>query len=254
MKPETRKRKAKERFAVAERMEKEYLRSLRQLVKQIDQMTKGMVNPKMSEDELKIAQSQLTTMLRSYSETIKPWAKALAEKIVLKIAKTDEKEWVQLGKQLNHSLNKELNDAPTGDLLKNFLAEQVKLITSLPLEAAERVHDMTLKGITTGERADSIAKRILETGDVTEARAKLIARTEVARTASGLTMARSKHIGSTHYYWRTSKDADVRDSHKKMDGKIIEWAAPPEVEPGKNYHAGMFPNCRCYAEPILYTD
>ena len=68
----------------------------------------------------------------------------------------------------------------------------------------------------------------------------MIAKTEVARTASALTMARATHIGATHYYWRTSSDADVRKSHKKMNGKIIEWANPPKVDENvEPYHAGM---------------
>jgi SPP1 gp7 family putative phage head morphogenesis protein len=102
-----------------------------------------------------------------------------------------------------------------------------------------------------GRRASEIQKDILETGKVTESRAKLIARTEIARTAAGLTMARAKFVGSTHYVWRTSDDPDVRSSHKKMNGAVIPWDSPPQVEPGKRYHAGMFPNCRCYPEPIL---
>jgi len=245
------KRRARERFNVASRLEREYLRSLRHIVKQIDVMTKSIINKNMTEDELKTAHGQLSNMLRGYGETIKPWAKSVANKMVAKIAKVDESNWVKLGREMNKSLNQELSEAPTGNMLIQFLSEQVKLITSLPSEAADRVHKMALEGIITGERADSIARKILQTGNVSQSRAQCIARTEVARVASGLTMARSKHVGSTHYYWRSCEDGDVRESHKKMDGKICEFAAPPEVEPGKYYHAGMIYNCRCYIEPIL---
>jgi SPP1 gp7 family putative phage head morphogenesis protein len=243
--------KARQRYKLASRLEMEYLKSLRAIVKNIDHMTKSMINENMSESELKVAQSSLSKMLNDYGNTIEPWAKANAQKMLNKVAKADEADWVQLGRQIGSELKKELQTAPTGDLLKKFLGEQVSLITSLPIEASNRVHEMTLKGITTGERANSIAAKILETGDVTLSRAKCIARTEVARTASGLTMARSKHIGVTHYYWRTSADGSVRESHKHMNGKICEWNAPPEVEPGMHYHAGMIYNCRCYPEPIL---
>ena len=230
---------------------------MRLLVRQIDQMVMSMVNVNMTEEQLKQAESELTRMLHQYSETIKPWAASISSKMINRIIKVDESEWIKLGREMNQALKKELDTAPTGELVKSFLAEQVTLITSLPKEAGDRVHEMTLKGITTGERADNIAKSILETGDVTLSRAKLIARTEVARTASSLTMARSKHVNSTHYYWRSCEDGDVRSSHKKMDGKICEWANPPLVEPdakhlnARNYHAGMIYNCRCYAEPIL---
>jgi SPP1 gp7 family putative phage head morphogenesis protein len=251
MQKQTRQRKAKQRFAVASRLEKEYERSLRAIVANIDAMIKGLMRKDMTAVEVMAASSKLTHMLQQYSSTIQPWATSIVGKMAARIDKTDEASWVQLGKQMNRSLKKELNDAPTGNILRAFMAEQVSLITSIPQQAAARVHEMALEAITTGERADSIAKKILETGNITKSRARCIARTEVARTASGLTMARSEFVGSTHYYWRTCGDGDVRESHKHMDGRIIAWAQAPEVEPGKHYHAGMIYNCRCYAEPII---
>jgi len=251
MKKTIQQRRAKERFKVALRLEKEYEKSLKAIIKNIEHMTKSMINPKMTEGELKESSMHLSNMLRNYSQTIKPWAKSVANRMITRIAAVDESAWIKLGRDMNRELRKELDSAPTGNALRTFLATQVSLITSLPLEASERVHKMALEGITTGERADSIAQKILQTGNVTLSRARCIARTEVARTASGLTKARSEHVGSTHYYWRSSDDGDVRDSHKKMNGKICEWAAPPEVEPGMHYHAGMIYNCRCYPDPIL---
>ena len=136
-------------------------------------------------------------------------------------------------------------------MLRQFLSEQVKLITSLPLDAAQRVHELTLQGITEGTRAKAIAAEILKTGRVTESRAKLIARTEVARTASGLTMARAVHVGCTHYYWRTSGDSDVRKSHKEMNGMIVPFNHPPTLSDGTTTHAGQIFNCRCWIQPLL---
>ena len=79
----------------------------------------------------------------------------------------------------------------------------------------------------------------------------LIARTEVARTASGLTEARARHVGSDGYFWRTAKDADVRDSHRQMEGKFVKWNEPPTLSDGTVTHAGQIYNCRCYAEPVI---
>jgi len=224
----------------------EYLRSLRQLTRQIDHIVKGMAPGGMVGNSI-----ELQRVLRQYGEAIEPWARSVAEKMLARAARKDEAAWIQLGKTMGKSLRKELNDAPTGDFLRQFLNEQVVLITSLPIEAAERVHKLTSEALVSGRRADDIAKDILQTGKVTESRAKLIARTEVARTASGLTMARAKFVGCTHYVWRTSADGDVRSAHKKMNGAVIPWDHPPEVEPGMRYHAGMIYNCRCYPDPIL---
>lgn len=130
-------------------------------------------------------------------------------------------------------------------------AEQVRLITSLPTEAAERVHATAREGIVKGWRADQIAAEIMKTGEVTKSRADLIAVTEVGRTSTLLTQARAEHVGSTHYVWRTAQDGDVRPSHKKMEGKVVAWNAPPTLD-GLTGHAGALPRCRCYCEPILH--
>lgn len=242
-------RQARERFNVARKLESEYLRALRQLTRQIDHMVKGM-----APNGVVTNSQELEQMLRQYSQTIRPWAKSVAQKMIARIAQKDKSAWIQLGKAMGKALRQELNDAPTGAMLNDFLATQVQLITSLPLEAAERVHRLTQEAMISSSRASEVAKEILLTGKVTESRAKLIARTEVARTASALTLARSAHVGVTHYVWRTSGDAQVRESHKHMNGKVIPVDIPPEVEPGKAYHAGQFPNCRCWCSPIFPDD
>lgn len=234
-------RHARERFATASRLENEYARRLRLLTQQID----GLV--RMHSDR----PQELASLLEKYSATIEPWARSVASQMVQRVASKDEEAWTQLGQTIGRELRKELQNAPTGHALRSFMEKQVELIQSLPKEAAERVLHVTGAALVEGRRADSIARDILETSNVTASRARLIARTETARMASGLTMVRAQHVGSTHYVWRTAGDGDVRESHKKMNGRVIAWATPEEVDPGKRYHAGQFPNCRCYPEPIL---
>lgn len=243
--PQLRK-EARERFQIAERLEAEYMRALRHLTRQVDQIVKGMAPGGVVRDSM-----ELQKVLRQYSKAIEPWARSVAQKMVARIARRDEAAWARLGKAMGRELRKEIAKAPTGMFLREFLEEQVTLITSLPIEAADRVHKLTLEGVVTSRRAEEIQKDILATGHVTEARARLIARTEVARTAAGLTMARAKQVGSTHYVWRSSMDGTVRESHKKMNGAVIPWDQPPRLEDGTVTHAGMIYNCRCYPDPIL---
>ena len=235
-------RAARERFATAARVEAEYVRALRGLTRQIDQMVRSMAQ----RDHQKLQQ-----MLREYARTIQPWAESIAEKMTARVAKRDAMNWIAAGKSIGRRLREELETAPTGRLLEQLQREQVVLITSLPIEAAERVHHVAQQHLLSGIRSEALVRDILETGSVVESRARLIARTETARMASNLTQARAQHVGSTHYVWRTVGDSDTRSSHKAMNGKVIPWAREPEVEPGKFYHAGCFPHCRCYAEPIF---
>jgi len=237
---------AHKRFKLAERLESEYMRSLRMLAKQIDHIVKGMAPGGVVEDS-----HELQRVLRSYGTAIRPWATSVAAKMVNRIAEVDDNRWFKLSGQMGDALKRELRTAPTGQWLRRYLEENVNLITSLPEDAATRVHDLTFGALATGRRAEEIQKDILETGDVTLSRARLIARTEVARTASGLVQSRCLHVGVTHYVWRTSMDATVRESHKAMNGKVIAWDTMPTLEDGSVTHAGQIYNCRCYPVPVL---
>jgi len=163
----------------------------------------------------------------------------------------DLRAWAGLSRMIGRSLQQELTTAPTGRAFQEMLAEQVTLIRSIPLEAAQRVHERATQAMVEGTRFADLIGDIMETGGVAQSRAKLIARTETARTNSVLTQVRAEHVGSDSYIWRTAQDEQVRPDHAKLEGKTILWAEPPLAGPNQRYHAGQGPNCRCYPEPIL---
>jgi len=189
-------------------------------------------------------------LLRRYAEALTPWAERAAAEMLSEVNRRDEAAWMQYSADLSRALRQEIRTAPTGTTMQVLMAEQVTLIKSIPLGAAQRVHRLTIEGIEDSTRASEISKAIQASGDVAKSRADLIARTEVARTASTLTEARALHVGSPGYFWRTSHDGDVRESHKKMEGKFVAWSDPPTID-GMTGHAGQFPNCRCYPEPVI---
>lgn len=198
----------------------------------------------------------LEHLLRNYGFLLEPWARAVAERFITEVARRDERAWFIYGRKLGRSLRSEIETAPLGDELRRLLDEQVHLITSLPIQAAERVHELAIQYLHEGRRYSELSDRIMETGHVTRSRADLIARTETSRVASTLTMVRAQHIGSPGYFWRSVRDRRVRDSHRLMDrrsmeGEMFRWDQPPEVEPGKFYHPGHFPNCRCWPDPVI---
>lgn len=193
----------------------------------------------------------ISDLLAKYAEVLLPWATATASKMLGEVNRRDEQAWFNHANEMSKALREEIRNAPTGARMQQLLAEQVTLIQSLPLDAAKRVHDLTLAGIEDSTRAKEIAKEIKRSTEVSENRANLIARTEVARTASLLTQARAEHIGSEGYIWRTSHDSDVRHSHKEMEGKYVRWDTPPKLSDGTVTHAGQIYNCRCYPEPVI---
>lgn len=248
-KPETAEERAA--FYRARKAEAQYARALRQVARHTGEIVK-QIAPAPGDMS---ATMLLQAILGRYAEALRPWANVTAARMIADVSRRDESAWAQTARQMGLSLLKEIKDAPTGHLLRGMLQENVGLITSLPLEAGNRVHALTLKGLETGARFNELQREILRTGEVTANRATLIARTETARTASGLTEARARHIGSDGYIWRTVGDADVRDLHRKLNGKFFRWDDPPVAgSSGERAHAGQIYNCRCYPEPVIPDD
>ncbi|TXH35293.1 MAG: phage head morphogenesis protein [Rhodospirillaceae bacterium] len=232
-------------FIRARKVEIQFVKQLRKIAAHVGDIARGFD----LEDPMALA--ALQGALERYSSILDPWAEAVSARMIAEADARDVKAWNRLSTVIGRQLHREIRDAPTGNRMRQLLGEQVKLITSLPLEASERVHKLTLEGIQEGRRAAEIAKELARTGEVTESRAMLIARTEVGRTSTVLTQARAEYIGSTHFIWRTAGDSDVRPSHRRLNGKSFRWDDPPECDPG--YHAlpGAIFNCRCYPEPII---
>jgi len=189
-------------------------------------------------------------LLGAYADMLKGWATQTASNMLMDVALQDDKTWQEIAKDMSSGLRQELRHAPTGAVMRELLAEQVHLIQSIPREAAQRVHKLTLEGLEDSTRASEIAKEIMRSGEVTASRATLIARTEVSRTATTLTQARAQSIDSPGYIWTTSGDSDVRPSHKAKNGEFVPWNAPPTLD-GLTGHAGCVPNCRCWADVVL---
>lgn len=241
-----RKRRARSRFMRARVAETHFNSMLQQVARQVGAIVRGFTLRKDKVPE----PAPIVSALDRYSELLDPWARAVAQYMIADVNRRDELAWREHSDELGRALRRELRSAPVGAVLRGELDESVKLIKSLPTEAGQRVHKLALRALTTGERAETIVADIMRTGHVTQARAHTIARTEVSRTAEGLKRARAQHVGSEGYTWRSMEDGDVRPSHAAMEGRYVRWDSPPTLD-GMTGHAGTFPNCRCYAEPVV---
>lgn len=240
----TRDKKRSQNPVKTNRAERQYQSSLSQVARQVGSIINGFPPGDPS------VEPTITHMLNRYAELLNDWAVSTASKMIAEVNQQDRKAWATLTEQMSQALRQEIRTAPTGAAMQELLAEQVTLIKSIPLDAAKRVHELTLQGIEDGTRSNEIAKEIMRSGEVSENKAKLIARTEVSRTAATLTEARAMSVGSEGYIWRTSGDSDVRHSHKEMNGKFVRWDSPPTLDKLTG-HAGCLPNCRCYPEPVI---
>jgi SPP1 gp7 family putative phage head morphogenesis protein len=193
---------------------------------------------------------QVRHALERYADLITPWARAQAEAMLHDVSRRNEKAWWELARAMSSALRKEIREAPTGQVMRQLMDEQVTLIRSIPLKAARRVHELTLKGIEDSTRASEIAREIQRSGEVAASRATLIARTEVGRTAAALTQARAEYVGSEGYIWLSARDQQVRPSHRAMEGKFVRFDSPPTLD-GMIGHAGALVNCRCVMLPVV---
>jgi SPP1 gp7 family putative phage head morphogenesis protein len=233
-------------FGRARRTESEFAAKLRKIAKHIADIVRGF--PIGLPDSLPLVERALS----DYSRLIEPWARAVATAMLEDVSRRDAKAWAEYTAGMSVALRREIERAPTGATLRQLLGEQVFLIKSIPIEAAQRVHELTLEGQISGARFGEIVPEIMRTEEVTRSRATLIARTETARTASALTQARAEHIGSTHYQWLTAGDSDVRPSHRALNGKVFAWSSPPICDPPDHRaHPGQIWNCRCVPLPII---
>jgi SPP1 gp7 family putative phage head morphogenesis protein len=245
-------RRVATRFARPRVAEVEYGRKLRGVAKQVGSIVQAFAPDGVVDDQNALAQT-----LDRYAALLRPWARQVALSMLRDVERRDTSAWAEYGKEMGKLLRKEIESAPVGGIYRGLLDEQVTLITSIPTEAAERVHRLTTESLIDSSRASEIAKEIARTSEVAASRATLIARTEAARSSTLLTRARAQHIGSPGYFWRTAHDGDVRASHKAMDGKFVAWGNPPTFVEGvqkktsHTYHAGCFPNCRCWCDPVL---
>lgn len=229
------------------RAERSYQKALTQVARQVGSIIHGFDPADPAADPM------ISNILRRYADVLNDWAIATAGRMLADVEQQERKAWAARTEEMGRALRDEIRNAPTGEALRGLMAEQVTLIKSIPLEAAKRVHELTLRGIEDATRAGEIAREIQRSGEVAESRARLIARTEVARTAANLTEARATAVGSVEYVWRTSGDSDVRDDHKELNGRAFRWDSPPVADKrtGARAHPGTIYNCRCYAEPII---
>jgi SPP1 gp7 family putative phage head morphogenesis protein len=247
-------------YSLTQRIENEYGRDLYNVSREVENLVNYHMSrlDKRKDDTVEINDiSGLIDKLNEYSEKITDWAERTSSKFVYSVEKHDDSEWKKHSETMSTAMKRELKSADVGDELRKIMASNVDLIKSLPREAAERVHDVVMKNLTTGRRAESVISEIMKTGHVTKSRAKTIARTETSRAITGLMKVRSTNAGMNWFVWKVTHDNRLRKSHKVMDNVLVQWDDPPSPEKlaglkdyGK-YLPGSTYNCRCYPAPII---
>lgn len=191
----------------------------------------------------------------------------IAKRMVTPLAARNYETWRKAARVSTRShflytvLMEELKQGIKKDIDSQIISNAA-LIKTLPSDTAQKVVRDIEEYALSGLRAEEIEKLIQDkTRQHSRASARLIVRTEVSKTTSALTKARSEELGLRWYVWRTMEDGDrVRKSHRIMNDVLVSWNNPPspellvkEKDVGR-YHAGNIWNCRCYSEPLIDID
>ena len=132
--------------------------------------------------------------------------------------------------------NMRLNIVDEADSSKGWAPEQIN-----------RLRDMVKEYQTTGTN-DSLRALIEREWDTSRAKAKFLATQETRLFLDTLSRDRARRTGVRRYRWSTSHDEKVRQSHKLLDGKIVDIDGPGEIvdlKTGRRAHAGQDFGCRC---------
>ncbi len=247
-------------------MNKEKFKPRRVVEKRYQAAIKGIVRRMRRKLETASTPTQAITMLREMarSPTMDAAARMAAMAMATQVMQNGYRTWREAaaagskGTEIYYALTKELNKS---NAFREIIDRNAELIKSVPADATQALSRAMAEGYEAGVRPEDLKADIMNRfSDLTEAKARLIARTETSKAATALTRVRAQRIGAEWYVWRTSEDARVRSSHAHMDGVLVNWSDPPSPEKligmkdYGSYHAGEFPNCRCYAEPLLDYD
>ena len=244
-----------QKFSPTQRFQRAYEQGIRKLVKRI-------LPPMKPEQTLEEWMAELAA--RSQATDVREAGQHLAKQMVWWANARNMSTWreaaakSQQSRQLHRLLQKEMQGA-TGVAARKLVLENAHYIKSIPLHAAQLLTGEVLRAQQAGARPGTVAKMMrTRFPKLLTSRVHLISRTETAKAATALTEARCQELNLDWYVWKTSDDARVRVSHRKMNDVLCSWneAPSPESLMGEkstlgHYVAGSCPNCRCYVSPLL---
>lgn len=177
-----------------------------------------------------------------------------------KIAALDHKltiaEWRKtISKTLGINL---LDDYYSGEyyreMLEKWVSENVDLIKTVPRQSLGKIKELVYEQYMGGSSTTNIIKELQRQYGMDKRHAKFIAIDQTAKLNSNINQSQQRDAGISHYKWSDSRDERVRQSHKRLNGRIFSWNNPPETDRGRRCHPGEDYRCRCCALPVFDLD
>ncbi len=238
-------------------IEAQYLAALKRIIRGLKNQVNSGLLPLLGQFEVDYVKdspsllvyfSSIVNELDQQVGDIESTAESIAKKMATSTEAFNRRNFVQsINSAVGVNLSSIIKSEGVQTQIEASISKNIDLIKSIPKEYHDDIKKAVSNGINQGDDFFSIRKQILEIGESTDKRARLIARDQVAKLNATVTETRQKKMGVTHYFWRTSRDERVRDTHKDNAGKRFAWDNPPS----KTGHPGSDVQCRCTAEPDL---
>lgn len=146
------------------------------------------------------------------------------------------------------------------NIAEAWVQNNVDMIKTVPNNVLRGMNKQILDAYQNGLTAKELEKAITHTYGVEKGRAKFWARDQLSTLNSQITQKQHEDAGVTKYKWSTSRDSRVRDCHASFNGRIFEYANPPEIwqstahgrkYTGRHCNPGEDYMCRCVAIPVF---
>lgn len=147
-------------------------------------------------------------------------------------------------------VNPILSESYLNSQIRAFVKNNSSLITKLSDEQARRMEETLFRNLSAGNGVKVIKEEIEKGFGIGERRARLIARDQTNKFNGNLTELRQQELGIDKYWWSTSLDERVRETHRSNQGKTFSWNKPP----ASTGHPGSQIRCRCTAQPIITSE
>lgn len=241
----------KDTFRTPQQLQKQYQNQLRAISRKVQSIVQRLWDESEPEKSMKAIQAAL----RAYAQQLGPWAQQQAWRYISRVNDANIRAWRSISERLGREMQQGyFSGSPIYKLAQDLQNEQVDLIVTVPQRMAERVQDLSRQYLAGGLRHTELAQRIESSAQVADYVAQRLARTEISKANSALLRARCEEAGCTHFIWRTAGDGIVRDSHRHLNGKVFRFDKPPLIPKEGRHLPGEFPNCRCWAEPVLESE
>lgn len=152
-------------------------------------------------------------------------------------------------------------NATVSDYLQASVADNVRLIKSIPEQYLTQVESIVLTNMRSGLRPSAIQEQLIDQFGLTKNRAKLIAADQSSKVSNDLARKRMRSAGIKYFQWVTSKDERVRHEHTMLANKVTMYGKGiysfedlPLDKKGQPVAPGIPIRCRCIQRPVLESE